>query len=70
MEEKILINKKEKPTDLILKSTLGETYQYFEILKEINNYFSQDWYFTSPKSGWTFKVYDSKIVLFWVSQQD
>lgn len=66
MSEKILTNENKRPTDSVLKATIGRTYKYFEYLKKMSISFYQEWYFTNPKSGWTLKTYDSKNILYWI----
>lgn len=65
MEEKSFIDKNIKPDEAGLKKALGKTFSlYDKIVKQVS-LFKSDWNFYN-KSGWLFKIYDSKKALFYI----
>lgn len=69
MELYILNDKSVMPDDSILKDVLGETFHFW---KEIVNYagekcgdIQEEWKFTGPKYGWSFRVkYKKRTILY------
>jgi len=68
MAGRIFDDKSQKPTDKMLKDTLGKTYKLWEeIKKHLKKEYGQtteDWKFYNVKSGWLLKTYQKKRNLF------
>ncbi len=68
MADNIFDDKSKKPTDKMLKATLGKTYTLWERmkkhLKETYGDLTEDWKFYGQKYGWQLKTYQKKRNLF------
>jgi len=65
MEEKIFMDKQQKPEEQTLKCALGDVFELYETLNVITQKYKKDWGFTKS-GGWMLKVADSKKALFYL----
>ncbi len=65
MEEKIFMDKGNKPTEQTLQDALGDVYQQYRELDEMTSAYQKEWAFTKG-SGWMLKVFDAKKALFYL----
>jgi len=65
MEEKIFLDKTNKPTDENIKTGFGKVYAYFSKINDLTKNYSKDWIF-SKSSGWMLKYYDKTKALFYL----
>jgi len=61
------IEKGREPTEEMLRGALGESYKLFVELADLTAPLIQEWKFYSPKYGWSFKVFQKKKVLFYLT---
>ncbi|HMK54172.1 MAG TPA: DUF3788 family protein, partial [Methanobacteriaceae archaeon] len=65
MEKRPFLDSDIKPVDSTLKSTLDNSYSYYESLMGIADSYLKDWNF-SKSSGWMLKVHDKNKALFYI----
>lgn len=74
MEEKIFNDKSVKPTEKMLKDSLGVSYKYWNSIKcflvEQFDSINEEWKYYNPKSGWVLKVLLKKRNLFFFFAAD
>ena len=63
MENRPFLDSDIKPVDSTLKSTLDNSYSYYESLMGIADSYLKDWNF-SKSSGWMLKVHDKNKTYF------
>lgn len=68
--QSVFTDKKNKPTAIALKEALGDTFDLWETLvcftKKSYPGCSEEWYFTSEKYGWSYRISDRKRVLLYL----
>jgi len=67
MMKPFFIEKDDKPTEKSLTKALGDSYESFAELVKLSESLMQEWKFYSPKYGWSFKVFQKKKVLFYLT---
>ena len=70
MNKPILLDKFVKPTDAVLKKTLGGTFDLFRRFRDSLSAYPLEWKFYNKKSGWTLKVAGKKRAVCWVTPFD
>jgi hypothetical protein len=65
MEEKVFLEKKDKPTDKTLAVSMGKSYGFYEKTLEITSQFPQEWVYTKS-GGWMLKIHDKKKALLYL----
>lgn len=65
MEEKVFLEKKDKPTEKALTVSLGKAYGFYEKILEITSQFLRDWVYTKS-GGWMLKIHDRKKALLYL----
>jgi hypothetical protein len=65
MEEKVFLEKKDKPTEKTLAVSLGKAFGFHMKLLEITSQFHKDWVYTKS-GGWMLKIHDRKKALLYV----
>lgn len=67
MSNIVLTSDYDKPTDEIIKQILGNATLYFDWLEKITKTkFKKEWKYYNSKTGWIYKIYDSKKSLCWI----
>ena len=70
----IFTDKDTKPTVNDLEAVLGDTYEIWQYLAEFTKKqypsATEDWYFSSEKYGWNFRVNDKKRALIYLLPRD
>jgi len=70
MSISIFTNKSIRPDEDDLKSALGKTYVFWEVIKEYvnskNPYFINEWNNPGPKYGWSFRIKDSNRAIIYL----
>lgn len=67
MQKPFFIEKQNKPSEKSLAGALKESYDSFIELVRLTDSLMQEWKFYSPKYGWSFKVFQKKKVLFYLT---
>ncbi len=74
MEEKTFNDKSEKPTEKMLKESLGNSYKHWNSIKGflVDQFetINEEWKYYNPKSGWVLKVLLKKRNLFFFFAYD
>ena len=65
MEEKVFLDKKDKPAEKTLALSLGKAYGFYEKILEITRQFPREWVYTKS-GGWIQKVSDRKKALLYL----
>jgi hypothetical protein len=65
MEEKVFLEKKDKPTEKALVVSLGKAFGFYEKILAITSQFPREWVFTKS-GGWMLKIHDKKKALLYL----
>jgi hypothetical protein len=66
MEEKVFLEKKDKPTEKTLAVSLGKAFGIYMKILEITSQFRKDWVYTKS-GGWMLKIHDRKKALLYLT---
>lgn len=66
-QKPFFVEKHNRPSEKSLADALKGSYQSFNELVRLTDSLMQEWKFYSPKYGWTFKVFQKKKVLFYLT---
>jgi hypothetical protein len=65
MEEKVFLDKKDKPTERTLAVSLGKAHGFYKKILEITSQFPREWVFTKS-GGWMLNIHDRKKALLYL----
>jgi hypothetical protein len=67
MLQPVFLDPGRQPTDIELTDTLRQAFPFFSNLRNLTIQKQQEWKFYNKKSGWVFKVRDTKKAVFYLT---